>query len=174
MFSKIPHPSHHWLFLAEICSTKPRGSIGSLKGSTSAAWRSYSYRYVATKTFPILSFAFETTRLEKFYFDRVSVTEKNNSSVELLSKTNFDESQADPNGWTISCQSSCSPIASQIISDAECSEQQRSCLRIQCKANHSSIIVLQQAFVAELEKTYTIQFLLSQEPGDSSFSVDIE
>lgn len=158
-----------------LCSKISGELIGSLKGSTSSGWKSYSFDYVAKKTLPILSFAFQTIRMEKFYFDRVSVKVKNDSSsIELLSNPNFDSSRFDRNAWTISCQSSCSPVTSQIIDGAECYDKTSSCLQIQCSANHSSLTFIRQSFLAELEQIYTIRFLLNQEPGDSSFSLNIE
>ena len=116
------HESYSWIisFIATVCTSTSRGTLLTLTGLNPSTWTLYSYTYVASRTTPTLTFAFQVDGTREYHLDGVSVISVTPLSSQLLTNPSFENSTSTPAGWTVGCESTCGAAAAHVLSGANC------------------------------------------------------
>lgn len=141
---------------------------------SAAPWTYYSFSYTATKTNPILQFAFNNGG-STTYLDDVSVANIVSNTTQLLTNPSFESSTSlPPVGWATWCTSTClSGTAGKIVTNSSAcyNSSGSSCFVNQCTAGYQ---FLAQEFAAVANQIYIVSFWLRITSGTTiQFYVDI-
>lgn len=139
------------------------------------SWTQYHFNYTATNSSHTISFGFQSENNREYYFDQSSIVATNDTSTELLSNPNFENSTVSLTGWTQACTNSCGGYHGVISTSGSCFSG--NCYFDQCRASLLGIDFLEQTFSTVIGQIYTISFRLllagSGTAADNAFFVDI-